>query len=196
MGRCQSRPKPAVLAISIQLPAVAQDASAQILFTNLNVQVPRCYLRNGASVIKLFVGGGVASQFGPLEAVKAIDSEIRAVVETTEDFGTYVCVHAFNDESDNRALDAGVRCVEHGFLMEEETVKPRVEEGQVLSLQTWIGYKSLAKAKMVHENTDKVMGWVVKYGVETFAGTDMYDSTMVPLVTEDLIVRKRWIDAC
>ncbi len=38
------------------------------------------------------------------------------------------------------------------------------------------------------------MGWVAKYGVEAFAGTDMYDSTMVPLVTEDLVVRQRWFD--
>ena len=168
----------------------------------------RWNFRNGASVIKLFVGGGVASQFDPLESITATSEEIRAVVEAAEGFGTYVCVHAFNDESVNRALDNGVKCVEHGFLMEEATVKRMGEEGQVLSLQTWIGYKSfakpeeitgftaesIAKAKKVHANTDKVMGWVKKYGVETFAGTDMYDSSMVPLVTEDLVVRKRWFD--
>jgi imidazolonepropionase-like amidohydrolase len=166
----------------------------------------RWNLRNGASVIKMFVGGGVASQFDPLESITATGEEIRAVVEAAEGFGTYVCVHAFNDESVNLALDNGVKCVEHGFLMKEETVKRMAKEGQVLSLQTWIGYKSfakpeeitgftaesIAKAKKVHANTDKVMGWVKKYGVEVFAGTDMYDSTMIPLVTEDLVVRKRW----
>jgi imidazolonepropionase-like amidohydrolase len=166
----------------------------------------RWNLRNGATVIKMFVGGGVASQFDPLESITATGEEIRAVVEAAEGFGTYVCVHAFNDKSVNLALDNGVRCVEHGFLMKEETVKRMAKEGQVLSLQAWIGYKaftnpeeitgftaeSIAKAKKVHANTDKVMGWVKKYGVETFAGTDMYDSSMVPLVTEDLVVRKRW----
>lgn len=171
-------------------------------------EAARWNLRNGASVIKLFVGGGVASQFDPLESVTAVDEEIRAVVETAEDYGTYVCVHAFNDKSVNRALDAGVRCVEHGFLMEEETVKRMAEEGQVLSLQAWVGYtsfanpeeitgftaESIAKAKKIHANTDKVMGWVAKYGVETFAGTDMYDSTMLPLVTEDLVSRQRWFE--
>ncbi|MCP4386051.1 MAG: amidohydrolase family protein [Hyphomicrobiales bacterium] len=168
----------------------------------------RWNMRNGASVIKLFVGGGVASQFDPLESVTATAEEIRAVVEAAEGFGTYVCVHAFNDKSVNLALDNGVRCVEHGFLMEEATVQRMAEEGQVLSLQAWIGYKSFAKpeeitgftaesirkAKDVHANTDKVMGWVKKYGVETFAGTDMYDSTMVPLVAEDLAVRQRWFE--
>jgi len=106
-------------------------------------------LRNGAIVIKRFVGGGVASQFDPLESITAIDSEICAVVETTEAYGTYVCVHAFNDESVNRALDNGERCVEHGFLMEEATVKRTAEEGQVLSLQTWIGYKPFAKPEEI-----------------------------------------------
>jgi imidazolonepropionase-like amidohydrolase len=166
----------------------------------------RWNMRNGASVTKLFVGGGVASQFDPLESVTATMEEIRAVVEATEDFGTYVCVHAFNDASVNRALDAGVRCVEHGFLMEETTVQRMAEEGQVLSLQAWIGYtafaapeeipgftaESIQKARMVHENTDKVMNWVAQYGVEAFAGTDMYVADMIPRVTEDLVTRTRW----
>ena len=166
----------------------------------------RWNFRNGASVLKLFVGGGVASQFDPLESVPISAEEVKAVVGVADEFGSYVCVHAFNDRSVNLALDNGVRCVEHGFLMEEATVKRMAEEGQVLSLQAWIGYKSFSKpeeitgftaesirkAKKVHANTDKVMNWVKKYGVEVFAGTDMYDSTMIPLVTEDLVVRQRW----
>jgi imidazolonepropionase-like amidohydrolase len=87
----------------------------------------RWNLRNGATV-KLFAGGGVASQFDPLESVTATAKEIQAVVEAAEGFGTYVCVHAFNDKSVKLALDNGVRCVEHGFLMEEDTVKRMAKE--------------------------------------------------------------------
>jgi len=68
-------------------------------------EATRWNLRNGASVIKRFVGGGVASQFDPLESITAIDSEIRALVETAEAYGTYVCVHAFNDERAPRFID-------------------------------------------------------------------------------------------
>ena len=130
----------------------------------------RWNFRNGATVTKLFVSGGVASNFDPLEAITATPEEIRAVVEATEDFGSYVCVHAFTDEGVVRALDNGVKCVEHGFLMKEETVKRMAKEGQVLSLQSYVGYEAfkapekiagftaehIAKARKINENTDKV----------------------------------------
>lgn len=51
------------------------------------------------------------------------------------DYGSYVMIHAYHDRSINRAIDAGIRCVEHGFLMSEETMKRMVKEGIAISIQ-------------------------------------------------------------
>jgi imidazolonepropionase-like amidohydrolase len=57
-------------------------------------EATRRLIRGGASQIKIMVGGGVASNFDPLEATTMSEDEIRAVVEAAADFGTYACAHA------------------------------------------------------------------------------------------------------
>ena len=75
----------------------------------------RKILRPGGSQIKVMPGGGVASNFDPLESTTLMEDGLRAAVEAATDFGTYVCAHAYTDESINRFLDAGGRWVaEHG----------------------------------------------------------------------------------
>lgn len=73
-------------------------------------------LRNGATQIKFMAGGGCASEFDPLHIVEGSFDEMKTACEVADDYGTYVMIHAYHDKSINRALDAGVRCVEHGFL--------------------------------------------------------------------------------
>ena len=97
----------------------------------------RKLIRGGASQIKIMVGGGVASNFDPLEATTMSEDEIRAVVEAAADFGTYACAHAYTNESINRVLDAGGRCIEHGFLANEKTIKRMKKLGAVMSLQPY-----------------------------------------------------------
>mgnify|MGYP001824800783 FL=1 len=79
-------------------------------------EATRKLIRGGASQIKIMVGGGVASDFDPLYANTMSEDEIRAIVDAAADFGTYACAHAYTDSSINRVLDAGGRCIEHGFL--------------------------------------------------------------------------------
>jgi imidazolonepropionase-like amidohydrolase len=168
----------------------------------------RTALRQGATHIKLMVGGGVASNLDPLEATTFTEDEIRAAVEAAADFGTYVCAHAYNDVSINRVLDAGGRCIEHGFLIEESTIQRLVEVGAVMSLQSYVSYdqfqnpeaipgfsaENIRKGRQVNEGADRMMNWVRDYGVETFAGADMWPFTMIPITNEDLAVRQRWFD--
>jgi imidazolonepropionase-like amidohydrolase len=56
-------------------------------------------------------------------------------VEAAADWGTYVLVHAYTPASVGRALDAGVRCIEHGHLMDEATAARLAEKGVWLSTQ-------------------------------------------------------------
>ena len=89
----------------------------------------------GACQIKLTAGGGVASPNSPLDASTFTEPELRAAVEAAENWGTYVTVHAYTPDSIRRAIAAGVKCIEHGHLMDEPTAELIAERGIWLSTQ-------------------------------------------------------------
>ena len=80
-------------------------------------------LMQGASQIKLTAGGGVASPFSPLDVSTFTEAELRAAVEAAENWGTYVCTHAYTPASIQRSIAAGVKCIEHGHLMDDATAR-------------------------------------------------------------------------
>src|SRR5215471_10605227 len=80
-------------------------------------------LMQGASQIKLTAGGGVSSPHSPIDASTFTETELRAAVEAAGNWGTYVTVHAFTPAAIQRAIAAGVKCIEHGFMMDEATAK-------------------------------------------------------------------------
>src|SRR5580700_2836095 len=92
-------------------------------------------LRQGASQIKLMAGGGVASPYNPIESTQFTEPEIRAAVEAAENWGTYVTVHAYTPRAIRQALAAGVKCIEHGQLIDEPTAKLLADKGIWWSLQ-------------------------------------------------------------
>ena len=92
-------------------------------------------LMHGASQIKVTAGGGVSSPFSPVDVTAFTEPELRAAVEAAENWGTYVAAHAFSDESIRRSIDAGVKVIEHGFLMSEPTAQLIAQKGVWLSLQ-------------------------------------------------------------
>jgi imidazolonepropionase-like amidohydrolase len=166
----------------------------------------RRILRAGGAQIKIMPGGGVASQFDPLEATTLMEDELRAAVEAAADFGTYVCAHAYNDESINRFLDAGGRCIEHGFLAEEKTIKRMKKLDAVMSLQAYAAYEvfknpetiegftpeNVRKGRQVNDGADRMMRWIAEYEVDAFGGSDLWPESQLSLVPQDLVVRKRW----
>ena len=89
----------------------------------------------GASQIKLTAGGGVASPHSPLDVSTFTEEELRAAVEAAENWGTYVTVHAYTPVAIQRAIAAGVKCIEHGQLMDEATARLMAEKGIWLSTQ-------------------------------------------------------------
>ena len=166
----------------------------------------RKLLRGGASQIKIMVGGGVASNFDPLEATTMSEDEIRAIVDAAADFGTYACAHAYTDDSVNRVLDAGGRCIEHGFLVSEKTIRRMKKLGAVMSLQPYAAVEifkepeklagfnaeNVRKARQVRDGADQMLRWVAKHRVETFAGADLWQDGLIELTPQDMVLRKRW----
>jgi imidazolonepropionase-like amidohydrolase len=136
----------------------------------------------GASQIKLTAGGGVASPHSPLDASTFTLEELRAAVEAASNWGTYVTVHAYTPESIQRAIAAGVKCIEHGHLMDEPTAKLIAEKGIWLSMQAFPdelaeafppGSFEREKAMEVFAGTDTTYKLAKKYKIKTAWGTDV-----------------------
>jgi imidazolonepropionase-like amidohydrolase len=139
-------------------------------------------LMQGASQIKLTAGGGVSSPFSPIDVVTFTEPEMRAAVEAAENWGTYVVAHAFTPAAIQLAIAAGVKCIEHGFLMDDATAKLIAEKGVWLSLQplpeemrTGLpeGSVQRAKADEVWPGIGRAYGFAKKYKLKTAWGTDV-----------------------
>lgn len=137
-------------------------------------------LKKGASQIKLMVGGGAASMYDPLYTVQFVDEELRAAVRAATDYGTYVATHVYNVTGIRRAIDAGVRSIEHGHLADEATVALMAEKGVWLSMQPFAlgdhhypDPDRAGKDREICSGTDNVYAWAKKHGVKTAWGTDL-----------------------
>lgn len=136
----------------------------------------------GASQIKLTAGGGVASPFSPLDAVTFNEDELRAAVEAAANWGTYVTTHAYTSEAVQRSIKAGVKCIEHGNLMDEATAKMIAENDVWLSAQPFPeefleifppGSSQRAKIKDVIEGCDRTYRFARMHKIKTAFGTDI-----------------------
>jgi imidazolonepropionase-like amidohydrolase len=137
-------------------------------------------LKLGASQIKLMAGGGVASIYDPLYTLQFTAGELRAAVEAAADYGTYVCTHVYNVAGIHRAVEAGVKSIEHGHLADEPTVAMLAEREVWLSTQpfndhdhTFPDPDRTAKNREVCEGTGQVYRWAKKHGVKLAWGTDL-----------------------
>ncbi len=155
-------------------------------------------LMQGASHIKLTAGGGVASPHSPLDASTFTEAELRAAVEAAENWGTYVTVHAYTPVSIRRAIAAGVKCIEHGHLMDEETAKLIADNGIWLSMQAFPdelanafphGSFEREKAMEVFAGTDKTYKLAKKYGIKTAFGTDILFSPALAQIHGTLLTK-------
>nr|WP_255682314.1 amidohydrolase family protein [Luteimonas sp. BDR2-5] len=119
-------------------PSLAEDMGATFIADGRDevLTAVRENLRMGASQIKLMAGGGTSSAYDPLDVTQYTLDEMRAAVEAAEDWGTYVTVHAYTVRAVRRAIEAGVKCIEHGQLLDEDTLALMARQGVWLSTQT------------------------------------------------------------
>ncbi|MER7771081.1 amidohydrolase family protein [Kitasatospora sp. NPDC096140] len=137
-------------------------------------------LRKGAAQIKLMAGGGVASDFDPLDVLQFTTAELEAAVAAAADWGTYVTAHVYTSDAVRRAVDAGVRCIEHGHLVDESTIRYLAEKGVWLSTQPfevddhhYASPDSARKNREVCEGVARTFGWALRHGVRLAFGTDL-----------------------
>lgn len=86
-------------------------------------------LRRGATQVKLLASGGIVSPTDPFESVQLSRDEIAVAVEVARGWGTYVLAHCHTSPAVDIALEAGVRSIEHGSLLEPETAARMAEQG-------------------------------------------------------------------
>jgi imidazolonepropionase-like amidohydrolase len=156
----------------------------------------------GATQIKLAAGGGVASPHSPLDASTFSEAELRSAVEAAANWGTYVTVHAYTPASIQRAIAAGVKCIEHGHLMDEATAKLIAEKSIWLSTQPFpdemadafaAGSQERAKAFQVLAGTDRTFELAKKYKIKTAFGTDILFSARLAERQGELLAKLvRW----
>jgi imidazolonepropionase-like amidohydrolase len=80
-------------------------------------------LRQGATQLKIMASGGVASPYDPIGNVQYSTEEMRAIVEEAHGWHTYVLAHAYTPEAIGRAVDNGVRSIEHANLIDRATAE-------------------------------------------------------------------------
>ena len=157
-------------------------------------------LRAGATQIKVMAGGGAASVYDPLDVTQYTLDEIKAAVEAADDWGTYVTVHAYTPKAVRRAVEAGVKCIEHGQLLDEPTMKLLGKEGIFLSLQALDEAPPTqteavkAKKHLVVQGTDNAFKWAIKHKVKLAWGTDlMFSPAQMKGQNTDILKLTAWL---
>ena len=156
--------------------AMIADGDAEVL------RRVREQLMLGATQIKMLAGGGVASLYDPLNSTQFTERELRAGVEAASDWNTYVMTHVYTPKGIQRAIRAGVKCIEHGQLADEASVRMMRDEGVWWSLQPFLQDEDSnpypdparrASQAQVAQGTVNAYAMAQKYGIQTGWGTDV-----------------------
>jgi len=159
-------------------------------------------LRMGATQLKVMAGGGISSQYDPIDTTQYSVAELRAAVEAAEEWNTYVAVHAYTDRAVLNALEAGVKVIEHGHMLSDDVLKRIKSEGAFLSSQSFGFIRKFiqpnasgngGKAASVMAGVDNMMETARKIGLPVAFGTDTFGSLRAYEVgITEFGYRKRW----
>jgi imidazolonepropionase-like amidohydrolase len=158
----------------------------------------------GASQIKTYTGGGLSSKFDPLFGLQYTSDELKAIVETTRHFGTYVMAHVYSADGIRHAVEAGVQSIEHGVLLDEETAKLVKDRGVWFCTGPQFGRplenvppgfeKIVRNYELLHRGEEIQSELIDKYDIPILYGTDaIRDDSNRPAATQlgDLGAYKR-----
>lgn len=149
------------------------------------LQAARDQFFKGATQIKVMGGGGASSLWDPLDTIQYTRKELEAIVETAKNYGTYVCSHLHVSPAMKAAIEAGVKCIEHGSEMTEE-IAQLMAENDVWLCSQYRTAKLLAERKipldseLLYQKTERVgkglvqnAEWVKQYGIRSAFGSDV-----------------------
>ncbi|WP_230417819.1 metal-dependent hydrolase family protein [Paraburkholderia polaris] len=173
------------------------DGTAEVL------KRAREQLMLGASQLQLAAGGGVASSYDPLDVSQYTQAEFRAAVDAAENWDTYVAVQAYMPRAIQTAILGGVKCIEHGRLMDEQSAKMLSDKGIGLSSQPFLddedaipfpeGSSSRLEQIQMPAGTDMAYGLAKKYGLKTAWATDtLFDAKLATRQGAQLAKMTRW----
>ena len=141
----------------------------------------RYQIKHGARLIKVCASGGVMSHTGTAGAQHYSDEELRAIVDEAHRRGLKVAAHTHGADAVRHAVEAGIDCIEHGFLLDDETIKLMAERGTFLVPTTYLiegmdisraAPELQAKAAEIFPRARTVVSRAVAAGVKIAAGTD------------------------
>jgi imidazolonepropionase-like amidohydrolase len=149
-------------------------------------------MRQGADQIKIMCSGGVASPYDPLDSLQFSEAEIAAATDEAKAFGRYVLAHAYTPEAITRAMNNGVRTIEHGNLIDDKSARLIKAKGgyMIANLVTYFSMKEraaqfgmtsemLAKNDIVLEGALRSLEICKKAGVKVGYGTDLLGALQV-----------------
>lgn len=141
----------------------------------------RYQLKYGAGVIKVSASGGVMSHSGASGAQQYSDEELAAIADEAHRAGLKVAAHCHGDGAAQACIRAGFDCLEHGFLVKDETLALMAEKGTFLVSTTCLtdqmdlsraAPELKAKAAEVFPLAKTVLKRAADAGVRICAGTD------------------------
>ena len=154
------------------------------------IRATREELRQGAHCIKIMGSGGVASPTDPIWMNQYREDEIRAIVRETTERRSYAAAHCHPASAVRRCVEYGVRSIEHGTLIDDETARFVAEKGAyivptmviifaLVELGPKLGFppQSQEKAEYAYKEAVSGMDKMRKAGVKVGFGTDLLGST-------------------
>ena len=151
----------------------------------------RDQLRRGATQIKVMASGGAASPTDPIDATQFTVDELRAAVDEARVRDTYVLAHAYHPKSIANCLEAGVRSIEHGNLLDEATARRMAQEGAFLvptlvtydvlserGAQLGMAKASVEKIRYVGASGEDSIRMAMAAGVRIGSGSDLLGEPM------------------
>lgn len=166
------------------------------------LKAAREVLHAGATQLKIAVGGGTGTQSDPLDVTQYTDAEIKAIVDVASDWNTYVSAHVYTPKGIRRAIDNGVKSIEHGNLLDEEVLRYMKEKDVWLSPQVSVytyypkGYTEDQKKKhdQAFNGIDNMFKLVKKVGFKNVSfGTDIITAPeKMAEINNEFVFRTKW----
>ena len=161
-------------------------------------------LRKGSSHIKIMAGGGVATVYDPLDGLQFTPEEIRAIVVEAEKLGTYAMAHIYTPEAITIALNAGVKSIDHGMLIDDKTMALLKEKDAFLVPSLAVGLftpeelafawptpETKAKGARIIAGMENEVILAKKHGVKLGFGTDFFGPNREAFAMQSLEFKAR-----
>ena len=141
----------------------------------------RYQIKHGAKLIKCCASGGVVASEGPPGAQQYSNEELAAIADEAHRRGLKVATHCHGDVAVNAALDAGIDCIEHGFMITADTIQRLVDTGTFLVstnalTENWDVSRhpehTRAKAAEVFPKAKQSLSDAIAAGVKIACGSD------------------------